>query len=301
MKNIDYARGSTVSERRRNFLTHNPGELSVKLNRAMADILAQVHVNMPWKFLPDYLEMVLELRINVEIGLEAEQLDGVPRSLFRSVAEQLHQRGCRITLHGPFWDLCPGSTDAIIRQVSQFRLHQLFDLVEVFRPVQVVCHTGFDPRHHGSDHESYLGRSVAIWEPLVTRAAASRVPLLLENVWEYGPELHRELLVALNSPYCRFCLDVGHQHSFSKTPLSSWVETLGDYLDEIHVHDNGGVRDDHLPVGHGTIDFALLFRLLRSKAISPLLTLEPHREEHLAESLAGLVRVMGVDGKTMTD
>ena len=266
------------------------------LNQAMAEILAQVHVNMPWKFLPDYLETLLELRINVEIGLEAEQLDSLSMSIFRSTAQELHRAGCRISLHGPFWDLCPGSSDALIRQVSQFRLQQLFDLVDVCHPVQVVCHTGFDPRHHGSLHDSYRERSLAIWEPLVARAENSRVPLLLENVWEYGPELHCEILAALNSPYCRFCLDVGHQHSFSKTPLSSWVEALGDYLSEIHVHDNSGILDDHLPVGQGTIDFPLLFRLLRAKAIKPLITLEPHREDHLAESLAGLAKVMDLDG-----
>jgi len=267
----------------------------------LTEALKQVHVNMPWKYFPDYLEMVLELRINVEIGLEAEQLDGVSRSQFGVIAEQLHKRGCRTTLHGPFWDLCPGSSDALIRQVSQFRFHQLFDLVEIFRPIQVVCHTGFDPRHHGSDHGLFRERSLAIWEPMVARAGASRVPLLLENVWEYGPELHRELFAALASPYFRFCLDVGHQHSFSKTPLLEWVEALGDFLAEIHVHDNCGNHDDHLPVGQGTIDFTSLFMLLRAKAIDPLITLEPHREEHLAESLAGLVRVMDIDGRSMTD
>ena len=267
------------------------------IDEAMTEALRQVHVNMPWKYLPDYLEMVLELRINVELGLEAEQLDGVSKAEFRSVAEQLHQKGCRITLHGPFWDLCPGSSDSLIRQISQFRFHQLFDLVEIFQPTQVVCHTGFDPRHHGSDCAFYLERSLAVWEPVVGRAEASRVPLLIENVWEYGPELHGELLAALNSPYFRFCLDVGHQHSFSKTPLLKWVEALGGFLAEIHVHDNCGNHDEHLPVGQGTIDFKSLFMLLRAKAINPLITLEPHREEHLAESLAGLVRVMDIDGR----
>jgi sugar phosphate isomerase/epimerase len=271
----------------------NSGKVLATLDQAMIETLKQVHVNMPWKYLPDYLELVLELRINVEIGLEADQLDGVSRSEFRSVAQKLHERGCRITLHGPFWDLCPGSTDALIRQVSQFRFQQLFDLVEVFQPVRVICHTGYDPRHHGSNCEFYLARSLAIWEPLVARAEASKIPLLLENVWEYGPDLHRGLLAKLGSPYCGFCLDVGHQHSFSRTPLPEWIEALGDFLQEIHVHDNKGTRDDHLPVGQGTIDFEALFRLLRTKSIFPLITLEPHQEAHLAESLAGLVRVMG--------
>jgi len=282
-------------------LARNPRHSLLNLNKSSADILAQVHVNLPWKFLPNYLEMVLEMRMNVEIGLEAEQLDEVPRTLFRSVAEKLHQRGCRITLHGPFWDLCPGSSDVLIRQLSQFRLQQLYDLVEIFQPIQVVCHTGFDPRHHGIHREFYRERSLAIWEPLVARAERSKVPLLLENVWEYGPELHGELFAALKSPYCRFCLDVGHQHSFSKTSLAKWVEALGDYLNEIHVHDNRGIHDEHLPVGHGSIDFAMLFRLLRARTINPLITLEPHREEDLAESLAGLAGAMRVDAKSKAD
>ena len=268
------------------------GRPLVTLDEAQTEVLHQVHVNMPWKYFPDYFEMVLEFRMNVEIGLEAEQLDGVSRSEFRSVARRLHERGCRITLHGPFWDLCPGSSDALIRQVSQFRLQQLFDLVEIFQPLQVVCHTGYDPRHHGGYRDFYLERSLAVWEPMVARAEGSRVPLLLENVWEYDPELHRELFAALESPYFRFCLDVGHQHSFSQTPLLEWVEALGDFLAELHAHDNCGHRDEHLPVGRGTIDFDSLFTVLRARAITPLITLEPHREEHLAESLAGLVKVM---------
>ena len=265
------------------------------LDEAQSKALKRVHVNMPWRYLPDYLETILELPINVEIGLEAEHLDGVSRSLFRSVAENLHRAGCRITLHGPFWDLCPGSSDALIRQLSQFRFHQLFDLVEVFHPIQVVFHTGFDPSHHGYHHDSFRERSLAIWEPLVARAEALKIPLLLENVWEHGPELHRQLLTAFSSPYYGFCLDVGHQHSFSRTPLATWVETLGGFLKEIHAHDNCGSHDDHLPVGQGTIDFQSLFGLLRTRRLSPLITLEPHREEHLAESLAGLVKVMDID------
>jgi sugar phosphate isomerase/epimerase len=282
-------------------LARNSRHTLLNLNKSSADMLAQVHVNLPWKFLPNYLETVLELRINVEIGLEAAQLDEVPRSLFRSVTEKLHQRGCRITLHGPFWDLCPGSSDALIRQASHFRLHQLFDLVEVFHPIQVVCHTGFDPRHHGSHPEQYRERSLLIWEPLVARAERSKVPLLLENVWEYGPELHGEFFAALQSPFCKFCLDVGHQHSFSKTSLAKWIEVLGDHLQEIHVHDNRGIHDEHLPVGRGSINFAGLFGLLRVKSITPLITLEPHREEDFAESLAGLTAAMRVPVDSKTD
>ena len=74
-----------------------------------------------------------------------------------------------------------------------------------------------------------------------------------------------------------------------------WVQTLAEFLMELHVHDNCGSHDDHLPVGQGNIDFRSLFTLLQARSIQPLITLEPHREEHLAESLAGLVKVMDID------
>jgi len=276
-------------------LAGKTGRPLATLTEAQIKTLQRVHVNMPWRHLPDYLDPVIQLSINVEVGLEAEHLDGVSRTLFHSVAKKLHQAGCRITLHGPFWDLCAGSSDALIRQVSQFRLHQLFDLVEVFQPIQVVCHTGFDPSHHGCHHDSFLERSLAVWEPLVARAEILKTPLLFENVWEYGPELHRQLLTTFNSQYCGFCLDVGHQHSFSRTSMPIWVQTLAEFLMELHVHDNCGSHDDHLPVGQGNIDFRSLFTLLQARSIEPLITLEPHREEHLAESLAGLVKVMDID------
>ena len=74
-------------------MTSNKGQLLSELDEVMIEALPLVHVNMPWKYLPDYLDRILDLRINIEIGLEADQLDGIPRSRFRSAAEKLHERG----------------------------------------------------------------------------------------------------------------------------------------------------------------------------------------------------------------
>ena len=42
---------------------------------AMQTLLRQVHINMPIKVLPKYLEMILHYRLNVELGFEAVELD----------------------------------------------------------------------------------------------------------------------------------------------------------------------------------------------------------------------------------
>lgn len=251
-----------------------------------------VHISVPWKFIPRYMDTIINYRLNVEIGFEAEELDQVGRSEFKAVAKQLQKISCGITLHAPFWDLCPGSLDPLIRQVTGLRLHQFFDLVNVFQPIQVVCHTGYDPAHHQGLREVWLEKSAALWEPLIVRAENANVPIVLENVWEKDPEFHVELLRRMDSPWFGFCLDVGHQNCFSNTSLGTWLHSLADHLKELHLHDNDGGLDDHLPIGRGNIDFLLLFQFLRQREIRPLLTLEPHREEHLQESLNGLRSVL---------
>ncbi|MGV8074455.1 MAG: sugar phosphate isomerase/epimerase family protein [Syntrophobacteraceae bacterium] len=266
--------------------------LMAGLSDEILGLLRRVHVNMPWTYLPEYLELVLELGMNVEIGFAAEALDAATHSDLASTSALLHRAGCGLSLHGPFWDLNPGSIDPLVRQATRFRLQQFFECAEILQPARVVCHTGYDPRHHQGHKQQSLENSLEFWEPLVKKAESYKIPLQIENVWESDPEYHKELLGKINSPYFRFCLDVGHQHAFSETPLALWLEELTEFLGEIHLHDNDGARDSHLPVGEGNIDFTLLFEVLEAKKSSPLLTLEPHRPEDLPKTLQGLVQVI---------
>jgi sugar phosphate isomerase/epimerase len=259
-------------------------------------LLRRVHVCIPWRMIPQYLAAVLRFQMNIEIGFEANDLDRCSRMDFRSVADQLLASTCAVTLHGPFWDLHPGSSDQLVRQLTSLRIHQFLDLVDIFQPLQVVCHTGYDPRHHGGYRSSWLDRSADFWEPLVKRVEDRHSAILIENVWEYDPEFHAQLIHKMDSPSFGFCLDLGHQNAFSRTPVTEWVQMLGSHLREIHLHDNSGDHDSHLPVGWGKIDFYGLFVLLENRAIRPLLTLEPHQEEHLGPSLKGLGSVLSQCG-----
>ena len=264
----------------------NPG--SFEISPAMRAVLRHVFVNMPWSHISKYIDLVVENGMNLEIGFGADELESVSAGALSAVVDRMRGSGCRITVHGPFWDLCSGSVDYRIREVTQSRYGALFDLVEKIRPEQVVCHTGFDPRHHRGHRGVWIDNSISTWAPFVRRAQTLRTPVVLENVWEEDPSLHLELFGGIKSPWFGFCLDTGHQHSFSKTALDKWLDATWPYLKEIHIHDNDGAYDSHLPVGAGTIDFDYLFNFLAKKGISPVLTLEPHTIEHMAGTLAGL-------------
>ncbi len=103
----------------------------------------------------------------------------------------------------------------------------------------------------------------------------------MENVYERGPQQIRPLLDALDSPQVRFCFDTGHANAFGSAPYGEWMEMLGDRLGEIHIHDNDGTTDEHLPVGEGNFPFRELLALVRQKNLQA----DPHVESHSEQSL----------------
>ena len=112
--------------------------------------------------------------------------------------------------------------------------------------------------------------------------------IALENVYERDPGQMKPLLDALASPQVRFCFDAGHANAFGGAPLGLWMEALGDFLGEIHIHDNNGVEDEHLPVGEGNIPFPQLFSILRQKNLRPILAVEAHSEQGLRRMLENI-------------
>jgi sugar phosphate isomerase/epimerase len=114
---------------------------------------------------------------------------------------------------------------------------------------------------------------------------------MFENTYETKPQIHRMILENLDSPSARFCLDVGHLLAFARTSWLEWVTSLERWLGQLHLHDNHGLRDEHLPVGKGDFDFVGLFSCLKTRKIEPLITLEPRSESDLWDSLNALDRL----------
>jgi len=117
--------------------------------------------------------------------------------------------------------------------------------------------------------------------------------IALENVYEADPEYLGLLLDALPPGRVGFCFDTGHFNAFAGSGLEAWIDRLGSRLIEIHLHDNKGALDEHLPVGEGTFPFARLFAILREKKLAPILTVEAHSEQNLAKTLAG-IKALGI-------
>ncbi|EFK06783.1 AP endonuclease, family 2 [delta proteobacterium NaphS2] len=253
----------------------------------------KVQINIPYRMLKEgYLDKFLEYGLNPEIGFDAGALDVITYSDAENAARQFHRAGRTITLHGPFMDLSVGSPDPDIQGVCRKRFDQLANLVPLFKPRSVVCHTGYDHRRYRHMRDRWTENSLQIWNPLAESLKKAGTRLVLENVYERGPSEILPLMTNLSAHDVGFCLDIGHQAAFSETPLSEWVQSMSSHIRQLHLHDNNGDHDDHLALGSGSIDIQRLFRELHSLSIRPIaVTLEPHREEDLNPSLEYLTTV----------
>src|ERR1039458_1809835 len=103
----------------------------------MRAVLGHVFVSMPWNYIGQYIDLVLENKINIEIGFGAGSLERDQTGIVCATVGRLRGEECRFTVHGPFEDLSSGSIDPGIREVTRSRLKSLFDLAEVIRPEQI--------------------------------------------------------------------------------------------------------------------------------------------------------------------
>lgn len=254
-----------------------------------AALTSRLFINAPFDRLQkDLLRIFLDNRLQPEIGLEGQCLYHSSTNDFKEIARSFKGEGLSCTLHAPFCDLAPGGSDAGVLTATRNKLRKAFELIEIFEPTAIVCHLGYEDNKHGYRQAEWLANSLATWQDLLTMAESAQVPVSFENTYETSPAHHLELLHELGSPYAGFCLDVGHVMAFAKNSWQDWLSPLSPWLKQLHLHDNSGEGDDHLAIGAGKFDFAGLFAHLRNHDLRPVITLEPHREDGLWDSLNAL-------------
>jgi sugar phosphate isomerase/epimerase len=248
-------------------------------------IMTLIHINVPYSMLLRRIDFAIQNQIHPEIYFSAEDLDASYAEDLQRLSRILRENQLEVSIHGPFMDLSPGGADQRIKEVTRDRLLKTVELAHFFNPKTIVFHPGYDRWRFDGNIPLWLESSLRTWRPLVKEAEDRGLTLAIENVFEESPDPIKNLLEEIHSPYFRFCFDTGHQNVFAKTPLTNWMEALGGFLSEVHLHDNHGEMDEHLPVGEGEFDFNQFFALLSQSKLSPLYTIEPHEEAHLRRGL----------------
>lgn len=247
-----------------------------------------IFAHVPYPHLCQRLDYLIDRRLNPEIFFSADALEQVIPEKLRAEAEVLASSGLACTIHAPFMDLNPGSVVRQIRDVTRQSFQDVLAAAEIFRPRVIVFHPGYDRWRYGENKAGWLRHSIDTWQAVLERAEVIDCTVAVENIFEEEPSTLLSLLEAINSPRFRHCFDVGHWNLFKKVTMEEWFAALGSYIAEFHVHDNGGLRDDHSPPGDGAIDFKQFFMLVAQYAPQAALTIEAHSLENLERALAAL-------------
>ena len=163
-------------------------------------------------------------------------------------------------LHAPFAELIPCAIDPNVRTNAMARFRQTTALAARLGVRRIVVHGGFIPYVYFP--EWYVEQSICFWKEFLADAPDDLL-LAVENVMEPGPEMLVEIARGVDDPRLGLCLDVGHANTVvSKTPPADWLAPMLPDLRHVHLHDNHGALDEHLPLGAGTIDFAPILAAL---------------------------------------
>jgi sugar phosphate isomerase/epimerase len=255
----------------------------------------RIHSTVPYPLLRE-AETVRTLReagVGPEIYFSADSLDALTPAAAESTAEALRSAGFRsLSFHAPFRDVWPGAQDEAARRFAVRRLSQAIALAPVFRPAGVVIHGGYFGWLFDFHADDWLASARRSFGELAEEAEKADTRLFVENVFDEAPDHLLRLREAVGSPRLGFCFDPGHAALFSQVPVHRWAEAFGTGIGLMHVHDNRGQRDDHLPVGEGTINYRGVLLSALEAGARPILTVEPHRKEHFARSVAGLQGIL---------
>ena len=119
-------------------------------------------------------------------------------------------------------------------------------------------------------------------------ARSCGVKIATENMWNWNDETNRATraacsfhddflnhVLAVNDEYFGACLDIGHAEMFGEeTSAVKMIETLGEHLIALHIHDNNKLNDSHAIPYSMDIDFAPIASALKRRGYKGDFTLE---------------------------
>ncbi len=182
-------------------------------------------------------------------------------------------------LHGPFVGLMPGCMDAQIKQVTAKRMAQALFIAQEIGCSRMVAHFGMNCK--AQRRWDYVDRSAEFWTEFA-RICPDGFSVHVENVYDDRPDDILSLSRKLENPKIGITLDIGHANIFSKIPVWEWIEAYGNRLTHVHLHDNNGEEDEHLPLGQGSIDLDRVIVVLEKHAPMAVWSIEAEPTVSLA-------------------
>lgn len=191
-----------------------------------------------------------------------------------------------VALHGFFSNLSIASKDPMIREISEKRYWQSFELAAELGAKTVIFHTCFNNLlKHREYQENFFLKNIEFYKSFIEEFEREGIVATIENVHEKDNTFIRNLVGAINSSNLKVTLDVGHVNLHSDIAPSDWIKDYGIMLHHMHLHNNFGDEDSHNSLKQGTVDFGEIVKTLKEMHLKPDITFEIFDKEALLESV----------------
>ncbi|MFH1074535.1 MAG: TIM barrel protein [Candidatus Firestonebacteria bacterium] len=207
----------------------------------------------------------------------------------KAVAEAIKRNKLTVTFHLAFFSV----REKRFLKDLKTRLDNIRGFIKRNQLEKYVLNICFDPAFDeiGERQEVVYNAKNTIRALKFTLENIKGVKVGIEN-WIVNSKISdfEEIRKAIKSKRLGMLLDLGHMNIAVKKGLID-RENLFDYINslplpvaELHVHDNNGEEDSHLPLGRGNMDYAEVFKLLKAsrklaKGCVATLELKPHMKD----------------------
>lgn len=216
----------------------------------------------------------------IEVIFSKEHLDYKNEDEVRSAAELIEKLGMEAySFHAPFGpDIDISTPDFARREYALDEILQAAEAAAVLGVHYFVIHPGPENADIPSREERMvrIENVTSVLDRVAVRCAELGIRCALENKLPHllfgnsGDLLW--ILASLKGNRIGACLDTGH--AYLAGDLYQLVYKMAPYLQLLHVHDNKGHGDDHLPPGDGRIDWTALCKELAAVRFQGALILE---------------------------
>lgn len=174
-------------------------------------------------------------------------------------------------LHAPFWDLCLGSANKKIAEVTRFYFDYAYQVAQELGCLGITVHHGFVP--NTSHPANWIKRSVTFWQDFFD-AHPGNIAMFMENLCEQDTHTLGGIVDASRSDRLCINLDIGHAHCNSNLAVTDWIEQLSHRIRYVHIHQNDGASDQHVGLRQGNMPILEVLGALNEYAPDAVWALE---------------------------
>ncbi|NPE28366.1 sugar phosphate isomerase/epimerase [Methanococcoides sp. SA1] len=210
--------------------------------------------------LSDPFEWVYELEDIGYTGWEIVQEGSqcINSENLHKVKEVMETTNLHLTMHLPFSDmnlagLNPGIHGEVLRQMKHY-LSLGSDIVEL-----AVVHPGYLSPYGGKIPERAWDMNISSIQELCDTADEYGISIAVENMPNFPMIFGREpdemlrMISEIDRDNVGMTLDVGHANTSAM--VERFLDECINEIIHVHIHDNMGKRDEHLPPGSGTVNW----------------------------------------------